>query len=91
MKSVEYLNVRVDVVEKVGVDAAWVYAYLRYVVKTTSKDSNGFFSLDSARATTVLGINRRQFVYARDKLVKFGLVEHISGANQNSKPRYKLL
>ena len=90
-KGIEYLNVNLDMYRRVGAEAAIVYAYFRYVVKTTIKDDKGYFLLDSARATNALGMNRRQFIHYRDKLVKHGLIDHISGANQNCKPRYKLL
>lgn len=89
--NVEYLNVRVDVISKVGAYTAIVYAYLCYVAKTKIKDDKGYFTLDSMYATKALGMSRRQFLYCRDKLASLGLIEHSCGANQNCKPRYKLL
>ena len=91
MKSVEYLNVRADIVDEVGAEAAWVYAYLCYVSKRLPKDEFGYFYLDLAHVTDSVRVSRRKFMHCRDKLVDCGLIAHTHGANQNCKPRYKLL
>ena len=97
MKSVEYLNVRADIVEEVGAEAAWVYAYLCYASKYLPKDEYGYFCLDLAHVvdlahvTDSVRVSRRKFMHCRDKLADRGLIAHTHGANQNCKPRYKLL
>lgn len=87
----EYLNVRSDIVASVGAEAAWVYAYLCYVSKYLPKDDSGYFALDLAHIAEASQVNKRRFVYARNKLTMNGFIDHIPGANQNCKPRYKLL
>lgn len=91
MKSVEYLNVRADIVEEVGAEAAWVYAYLCYASKYLPKDEYGYFCLDLAHVVDVIHVNRRKFIHCRDKLAAQGYIVHVHGSNQNCKPRYKLL
>lgn len=89
--NIEYLKVSLEIVRRIGSEAAIVYAYLCYVAKTKAKDDKGYFTLDSAYATKALEMNRLQFIRQRDKLANAGYIDHISGANQNCKPRYKLL
>ena len=88
---VEYLNVRSDIVASVGAEAAWVYAYLCYVSKYLPKDEAGYFALDLAHIAEASQVTKRRFVYSRNKLITYGFIKHIPGANQNCKPRYKLL
>lgn len=86
-----YLKVSFEVKRRLGGDAAFTLAYLDFISKKLKRDDQGYFCLDASFAARGLAINGKKFRRDRDKLVEAGYIEYIPGANQNVKPRYKLL
>lgn len=89
--SPEYLKVERKVVEDVGLDAAYLFAFLKLEHRSLRRGSDGYVWMEASYVERGIGYERNKFHYCRKKLVDAGLIDYISGNNQNAKPRYKVL
>ena len=88
---VKFLKIDIELMARYGVDVAVFYAYLKFVGRKIRKDKNGYFCFDANFFTRGLGCSRNKLHYIRKDAINAGLIDCISGQNQNIKPRYKIV
>ena len=86
-----FIVVYQDEALELGTDVALLLAELRYLSKTLKKDDRGYFRVETAHLSKMLGYSKDKILRMRDKLVRNGKIDLVQGSNQNMKPRYKLL
>lgn len=86
-----FYKVRVEMVERFGSDAAFLYAVLENASKVWEKDRNGYFTIWTKYLIEKTGWSRPRVIRVRNQLINSGLLKFANGKNQNIGGEYKLL
>jgi hypothetical protein len=78
-------------VDRLGLDAAFLYTLLKNISKIRKKDKTGFFDLWTSYIVKRTKWSKPKVIKIRRKIISAGLIEFRQGKNQNHKNKYKML
>nr|DAK63470.1 MAG TPA: hypothetical protein [Caudoviricetes sp.] len=87
----QFVQLDLELVQKIGLDAAFLYAVLENASRVWEKDERGYFAIWTKYLIKQTGWWQGKIIKERNKLIEVKLIQFQQGKNQNSKNKYKLL
>ena len=90
MSKQHFVKLNLDLVQKYGPMEALLTCYLFNISKVRKKDAAGWFSLEIARISRDLNLDRKTIRRLCISAAEHRLIQYQPGRNQNIKPQFKV-